>query len=137
AKEVRMPRIGSSLVLVPVLAAVGALLAGCGSSSTAPQTTPSAYAGSYKGIFEGAGGSGTVAITVGQVSADMTRGPVLHAESNPDAVTVTLVTQTGSIILTGTISGAVATVASTTPAANCTITFTTIGATGSCTEGGQ
>ena len=134
-KGVSMPRMIRSLVLLPVLAAVGVVVTGCESSSTGPQTTPSQYAGSYQGIVAGAGGSGTVAITVGQVSADLTRGPVLHAEGgNPDAVTVTLATATGSITLTGTISGNTATVTSTTPPATCTITFTTTGASGSCTE---
>ena len=94
--------------------ALSLFLAGCGSSSTGPQTTPSAYAGSYNGIVEGAGVSGTVAITVGQVSTDLTRGPQLHAEGgNPDAVTLTLATSSGSITLTAPISGNTATVTST------------------------
>jgi large repetitive protein len=129
-----MLRINRSFVLVPVLVALGVLVAGCGTSSTGPQSTPSAYAGSYNGIFDGAGVSGTATATVGQVSADMTRGPVLHAEGGSNAVTVTLATETGSITLTGTISGNTATVTSTAPPATCTIMFTTTGATGSCTE---
>ena len=132
-----MQRIKLCLGLLPVVG-LSLLVAGCGSSSTGPQATPSAYAGSYKGIFDGAGINGTVAITVGQgASGDLTRGPVLHAEGGANAVTLTLATATGSITLTGTISGNVATVTSTTPPATCTITFTTTGASGSCTEGGQ
>ena len=132
AKGVRMPCIKNFLGLLPVVA-LSLYVAGCGSNSTAPQTTPSQYAGSYQGIVAGAGASGTVAITVGQVSTDMTRGPVLHAESSTP-VTVTLTTPSGPITLTGTITGNVASVSSTTPPGNCTITFTTtMGATGTCT----
>ena len=127
-----MPRLKSFLWLLPVVA-LTVLVIGCGSNSTGPQTKPSAYAGTYKGIVDGAGTSGTATITVGQVSSDVARGPDLHPESS-NSVTVTLATNSGSITLTGTISGATATVTSTSPAASCTITFTTTGASGSCTE---
>jgi hypothetical protein len=128
-----VPHAHRSVALLPLLAALSLVVVGCGSGSTGPQTKPSTYAGNYTGILEGAGASGTVAIDVGQVSADRAGEGVVHTESG-NSVTVTLTTSSGSITLTGIISGDVATVTSTAPPATCAITFTTTGATGSCTE---
>jgi len=122
------------------LAAIGLFAAGCGNkSTTAPQTTPSPFVGSYQGIIDGGTTSGTATITVAQASSgDRVTAPIRFALSGSNTVTVTLTTSGGqSITLTGSLSDSTVTVTSASPPATCTIVFTSTGASGTCTAFGQ